>query len=244
MVVWGGEEGSATLIGTGGRYDPTTDSWAPTSTIDAPSARERHTAVWTGRQMIVWGGGSSTVVSGGSYAFGSSTDGDGDGFASCQGDCNDGNSTVFPGAVEACDGLDDDCNGIIGDVDEDGDGLCVPLDCSDLDPQTQLIVHEVQGVVIEKLQPTRIHFASQDGSAGAGTSYDVAFGFLSDLQAAANFAQAACVGNVSDTPAQDAGPDPGIGQGYYYLVRAKNACGAGGWGQASDGSSRIVTACP
>ena len=34
----------------------TADSWAATSTINAPSARGSHTAVWTGNEMIVWGG--------------------------------------------------------------------------------------------------------------------------------------------------------------------------------------------
>src|SRR5947207_466457 len=44
-------------MNTGGRYNPTTDSWIATSTTNAPSARHSHTAVWTGTEMIVWGGG-------------------------------------------------------------------------------------------------------------------------------------------------------------------------------------------
>ena len=41
---------------TGGRYNPSTDSWTATSTTNAPAARFVHTAVWTGSEMIVWGG--------------------------------------------------------------------------------------------------------------------------------------------------------------------------------------------
>ncbi|MEJ2142633.1 MAG: galactose oxidase, partial [Gammaproteobacteria bacterium] len=41
---------------TGGRYDPATDSWQTTATSDAPTGRIGHTAVWTGSEMIVWGG--------------------------------------------------------------------------------------------------------------------------------------------------------------------------------------------
>src|SRR5207248_1361522 len=41
---------------TGGRYNLATDSWTPTSTANAPSGRQGHTAVWTGNEMIVWGG--------------------------------------------------------------------------------------------------------------------------------------------------------------------------------------------
>ncbi len=53
MVVWGG---GGFFSNTGGRYDPATDTWTPTSTVNAPSARILHTAVWTGREMIIWGG--------------------------------------------------------------------------------------------------------------------------------------------------------------------------------------------
>ena len=38
------------------RYNPATDSWAAISQRDAPMPRSRHTAVWTGREMLVWGG--------------------------------------------------------------------------------------------------------------------------------------------------------------------------------------------
>jgi N-acetylneuraminic acid mutarotase len=55
MIVWGGQAGSVTLQ-TGGRYDPITDSWTPTSTAGAPTPRRRHIAVWTGSVMVVWGG--------------------------------------------------------------------------------------------------------------------------------------------------------------------------------------------
>ena len=43
-------------LNTGGRYNPSTDSWTATSTTNAPAARVDHTAVWTGSEMIVWGG--------------------------------------------------------------------------------------------------------------------------------------------------------------------------------------------
>lgn len=38
------------------------------------------------------------------------TDDDMDGFAECEGDCDDTDDTVYPGAAEVCDGLDNDCN--------------------------------------------------------------------------------------------------------------------------------------
>src|SRR4030095_15366023 len=32
------------------------DTWTPTSTTNAPTGRGSHTAVWTGSEMIIWGG--------------------------------------------------------------------------------------------------------------------------------------------------------------------------------------------
>jgi predicted outer membrane repeat protein len=59
-----------------------------------------------------------------------SCDADGDGFRGNAGDCNDTNPNVFPGAPEACNGLDDDCDEVIDEdvlrtfyADADGDGF-------------------------------------------------------------------------------------------------------------------------
>src|SRR5436190_524990 len=47
---------------------PCTDQWAGTSTFGAPTARYTHTAVWTGSEMIVWGGLNAGVFNtGGRY---------------------------------------------------------------------------------------------------------------------------------------------------------------------------------
>ena len=60
MIIWGGRTQSPpTPLQTGGRYDPVTNTWTPTSTLGAPSPRGKHAAVWTGGHMVVWGGYSS-----------------------------------------------------------------------------------------------------------------------------------------------------------------------------------------
>jgi N-acetylneuraminic acid mutarotase len=56
MIVWGGSGIDSFYLGTGGRYDPATDTWAPTSSANAPTPRVAPTAVWTGSRMILWGG--------------------------------------------------------------------------------------------------------------------------------------------------------------------------------------------
>ncbi len=55
-------------------------------------------------------------------------------------DCDDRDSSVFPGALEACNGVDEDCDGAVDEGDRDGDGAptCplpdVQQDCDDADP--------------------------------------------------------------------------------------------------------------
>ena len=56
MIVWGGWQGSGMYLNSGGRYNPSTDSWTATTTSNAPDARIGPSAVWTGSEMIVWGG--------------------------------------------------------------------------------------------------------------------------------------------------------------------------------------------
>ena len=49
-------------------------------------------------------------------------------------DCNDGDHYVFPGADELCDGMDNDCDGVVpaDELDEDGDGISIcGGDCDD-----------------------------------------------------------------------------------------------------------------
>jgi hypothetical protein len=74
MVVWGGFANlptgtPATAFKTGAAYDPTSNTWRPTSTQSSPSARGGHVAVWTGERMIVWGGssGHAAIAGGGLY---------------------------------------------------------------------------------------------------------------------------------------------------------------------------------
>ena len=60
MIVWGGYNVHlGELYGDGARYNPATNSWTPVAGTGAPNARTYHTAVWTGTEMIVWGGVNS-----------------------------------------------------------------------------------------------------------------------------------------------------------------------------------------
>jgi hypothetical protein len=66
MIVWGGASESG-VLGDGAIYDPATDSWSAMEPEGAPSPRSLHTAVWTGQEMIVWGGGSHLGLNDGGH---------------------------------------------------------------------------------------------------------------------------------------------------------------------------------
>jgi hypothetical protein len=90
---------------------------------------------------------------------GNDIDNDGDGTTENQGDCNDSNPTMHPGAVEICgDGIDQDCNGSDlkcapdpRDVDNDGDGYTENQgDCNDGNPTIHAGAIEICGDGIDQ----------------------------------------------------------------------------------------------
>jgi N-acetylneuraminic acid mutarotase len=58
MLIWGGRSGGyfPTYPPEGGRYNTVSDTWQSMSTANVPTDRTSQEAVWTGTEMIVWGG--------------------------------------------------------------------------------------------------------------------------------------------------------------------------------------------
>ena len=243
MVVWGGSVTALQITDTGGRYDPVADSWLPTTTLDAPSARSYHSAVWTGSYMVVWGGSPPALNNGGRYALGHSVDDDGDGFTECAGDCNDWLTEVFPGAIEICDGLDNDCDPLTNEwADDDGDGLSAcEGDCAPADGSVFAVPDEIAGLMFAGDKET-LSWTSAAPSAGSGTVHDVVRGAVDELPVGTGPSEVCLAPGAGSTTAD---PDsPSVSETFWYLVRGRNACGVGGYGFESGGAERTSDACP
>ena len=75
--------------------------------------------------------------------------------------------------------------------------------------------------------------------------YDVAGAALADLRTNATATATCLAQDVTATTFTDARPDPPPGEGRYYLVRARDACGAGTYGLDSASVERsLPAACP
>ena len=254
MIVWGGAltgPGSA-----GGRYYPDTGVWLPTSIDHAPGQRFGHTAVWTGSSMIVWGGlGGTYLDSGGRYLADQSADDDTDGFGVCGGDCDDTHGSVYPGALQACDGLNNNCSdpawpSLAGtnEADNDGDGLSVcQNDCNDADASVWTTPGEVQDLSLSQDQPsaaTILSWMTPANPGGLSVVYDtLGSGSAADFAGSGVCFQSDGTSTTStDTTALSAG---GI---LYFLVRAENSCpgaaGIGPLGAGSNGAVQFGRTCP
>ena len=224
MIVWGGRvPGQSGLPdefpNNGGRYDPSTDSWSAVTNTGAPSGRHDSGAVWTGEELILWGGANGALVevaSGGRYcACVSSTfyrDLDGDGF----GDADD--------SVSACSAP----RGFVAN----------PDDCNDGDGSIWSTPGEVIALGFDG--PAAFSWSPPVEAGGTSPLYDVV---RSDDPT--DFVTSASCISIDDpsTSATDTDDPLSI---FHYLVRAENTCnvGQGPVGDHSDGTPRSALSCP
>ena len=182
-------------------------------------------------------------------------DGDGDGWgAAC--DCDDADLTIFPGAPERCNGLDDDCDLALPPEELDGDVDGFPLcagDCNDSDSATYPGAVEINDGQDNQCPGDLGYGVSDETSGDSGfhnpndktqyswpaqlgaTSYEVA------RSTARDFSSDCVTVQLAQTSWSD--PEwPAAGATFYYLNRPI-APNVGSWGQDSQGLERS-NVCP
>jgi len=119
-------------------------------------------------------------------------------------------------------------------TDVDGDEVDDACDCDPSDPAAFGTPLEVPSVRVSGV-PTNLGWDSQSVETGDGTVHDVVSGELSLLLAEAGFDSACTLAaGVMESRVTDARADPPAGDGYFYLVRARNSCADGTFGDGTD----------
>lgn len=127
--------------------------------------------------------------------------------------------------------------------DADADGIPDACDCNPADGGAYDSAALVTGVVFAGDKQT-LSWDSLAQQAGNGTVYDIVRGDLGSLHTVGSIATGSCLGTTG-TSVQRVDPDlPAADAGFYYVVRAHNSCGGGGWGAGSNGLPRINNSCP
>src|SRR5262249_44470743 len=77
----------------------------------------------------------------------------------------------------------------------------------------------------------------------SATSYVAMRGLVSALPVGPGGGDEVCSNLGASQQFQDT-QVPALGSSYWYLVKGKNACGAGSWGTQSNGTPHVTTSCP
>ena len=126
-------------------------------------------------------------------------------------------------------------------ADQDGDGVPGTSDCAPTDPSAFAVPAEVQSVSFRGDKVT-LSWSSVSAQSGTGARYDVVRGSIDQLPVGSGSDETCLAFDQSATTLVDP-LVPASRRGFYYLVRATNACGTGAYGSDSTLEPRITTAC-
>jgi hypothetical protein len=188
-------------------------------------------------------------------------DADGDHFSSCLLDCDDDDVTIHAGAIQLCDGVNNDCDAAAwpavpaDEFDDDSDGVRICAgDCDDADATTYRdapetndgldnqcpgdygygIIDELSGfdAVEDSGDVEQFCWPHQDGA----TRYQVA-------RSADPTFETGCSVAEETTNCHEDSVDPNPGEVFYYVVRPLEPH-AGSWGVDDTGTERVFTCGP
>jgi hypothetical protein len=119
--------------------------------------------------------------------------------------------------------------------------ICGGDDCNDADSQVWFAPLEVTNLTLSTAIPSGLAWDSQGALIGPETTYDLASGSIGTVGGMV-FAGNSCLESGGPAGTTDSRPDPAIGEGYWYLSRARNSCGVGTYGTVQRDAS--VSSCP
>jgi len=133
--------------------------------------------------------------------------------------------------------------GPLPDVDGDAhvDALCGGDDCNDTNPLVWFTPVEVTHLTVNTSSAGDLTWDGQGSLVGPETTYDLVSGPLPGGPGF-SFTSSTCLQPSGGTTYTDARPDPAVGTGYWYLVRARNSCGVGTYGSGQQDTS--IPPCP
>ena len=127
--------------------------------------------------------------------------------------------------------------------DRDEDGVLDGNDCAAADPGASSPPGEVTNLRLAKAPETVLAWDEQASTTGPGLVYDVLGGTLSTLQASGLVVATGCLaGDLAAPTFPDVDADPPVGEGRFYLPRARNACAVGTAGPGREVLASVV--CP
>ncbi len=125
--------------------------------------------------------------------------------------------------------------------DRDEDGVLNGDDCAAADPGSWSPVTEVQGLAVAGGPSAQISWTPQAG-AGPGVVYDLMGGSANALRTGGLGTQSCLAAGLGEASHTDSGPLPAPDDAWTYLARARNGCGAGGYGAGRGALDAL--ACP
>jgi len=129
----------------------------------------------------------------------------------------------------------------LGPADADGDGSHNLADCAPDDAGAFAAPGEVSGLLLGP--GGTLSWTAAQPAAGSATVHQVLRGVVGELPVGSGAAETCLVAGAGSAAADDA-ELPAVNASFWYLVRARNACGAGSWGQTSAGAPRVSAVCP
>ena len=164
-------------------------------------------------------------------------------------DCEDTTASVYPGAPQVCDGINNDCTDPEWpslpdhERDDDGDGFseCAG-DCDDTDLSiwsTSGAANNLMLMFDRTIWGVRLSWDEPTYLGGELVAYDV----LRSGSPKSFSVVTTCVESNDGTDREAVDLNYWMGSKLYYLVRPENACGPGSLGEASDGTPRVGRDC-